>query len=1453
MTSKSIEFSIANSKIILRQSVLEVTSTSLYNAKLRIPVDTGVLSLRMGPLDRRLRCSTCGNDTLNCPGHFGHVSFAAPIYHVGYIKQIVKMLRNFCYWCAETLRCSAAIRRIATSALRQRRLSSVSTASTETLIASVAEKSNSRCVHCNGVIPLYKADGHKVNISWPESGQCQGSSKTLSANKALSLFNRAKKLFQDKTLPLFNCLKRIRNAILTVLIVPPPCIRPSVVHEFGGKNRGQDDLTRSLNSIVQWNNKLRNQMNSPSNLFCKPDKAILAELQWTVSSYMNNEVRGEKKATTRIGGASRDMRSRLVGKNGRMRSTQMGKRVNYSARDPITPDVHIDIDQVGVPRCIAEILLKPVLVNAINMALLTKQLKSGIIKFVTVLERGEPPRRVLIDLEKPENLPLPLQIGWTVERVMLNNDYVVMNRHPSLHRVSMMGHRVLVLDQPTSQRKSRPKEEVLTFRLNPACCPPYNADFDGDEMNLHFPTTVEAEAELQELMAVPKHIVSPQNSRLALGAVQDCALGLYLITEPVLFSRENFFQLLMLADAPPFDFNTLGSRPQYTGFELVSLFVPPFFSIDIPDQVSFINGKMVFGRLSRNVIHIVINAIVLDFDQDTALKLLSRWQLLACSYLTWRGFSIGLDDCTLDDDSADAITSFIDAAIAKVSESNLPGPVKAQSLSSMLGNLSSIAKRNTGPANSIILMSTSGAKGNSVNLTQIRGAVGQQTINGTSVSGLLPAFAQDDESCERYGFIRNSYMTGLTPTEFFHHAMSGREGIVHTAVKTAETGYLGRRLVKGNESVRTHYGDSTVRNAFGEILQFSYGNDGCDAMWLERFSVAAFFDKNDRFLLSAMKSSETELCLVYRDVVRLRVPESSPIIFVPCDVNRLLLFARSKYQNTVSGFVDGEPEYTRGLVRELLDCLGGTANQSTVLYQAVIVLCLQFNRFIDFCPSIEARRWVLSECLARYERARVSPGEMVGIVAAQSIAQPSTQLTLNTFHYAGVREHNVTLGLPRLKELTDASSSPSSPTLIIPLNRATIETPVSRKTMSPFVYRRVLDIGTLDDSGLRLSLNFEQCAADGTSPLMVGALLNTASPGIVLSVTPPYLDDWFILFKTPCPAALLKTVVSGFPEFKTIKSVASHPYSSVSRFAPYPLDCDTVLITAGSNLLDFFGYAKAYHPSINIYSAYTNHIHEVYNVLGIEAAGAILMAELRHVLSYDGTFVHDRHFQLIVDVMTQTGSIMPLSRHGLNKNMNTGILARASFEATVDQLLEGALRNEVDYLRGVSENIFMGLTPPMGTGTFDVISLIPASSDGLITVMPPALPQLVPGKIPDSKIPRELSRIFHLANLLVPFNVSSFCYDRKLFANPNQIDSFFEADVDAQVFGAEVVPSPLECADISSKLNAVVQLRRASAPYRPSSPVAYEPGASASASASESLSFINPMELLRDIRSSFNF
>jgi len=1397
MTSKNVAFSIASPDDIRALSVVEINSTRLTRVKSKLPEDHGVLSLLMGSLDRRVRCTTCENDTLTCPGHFGHIEFAAPVYHFGFVKRISKALRTLCYWCCWPLACPNA----ATPHEGAPRRRETSRESTSTCERSLPGERNLRCVSCTGAVARYTVEGHRIKIAWPDS--VPKKSGFLKASKALSIFERT--LLQptlEKVWPDYDLLRKLKNAILTVLIVPPPCIRPSVVQEKSSKVRGQDDLTRLLVNIVTVNNRLRVSMENGG----KPDAALLAELQWTVSSYMHNDIRGERKATNRTGGATRDIRTRLVGKSGRVRNTLMGKRVNYSARDVITPSVAIDVDQVGVPFVIAETLLKPVLVTAINLVRMTELLGTGTVRYVHVVEPDGTVRRVLANKESLPTIP-PLQVGWKVERTMLDGDYVCMNRHPSLHRVSMMGHRAKILPPGN-----------LTFQMNPAVCPPYNCDFDGDEMNLHLATTVEADAELQEILCVSKNIVSPQNSRISIGAVQDCALGLYLLSDESLeFPREDAFQLMYSGGTEEFRLNV-----PHTGRGVISCFLPPDFCFTAPGTsgVQFTQGVLVAGRMVRANIHATIVAVALDYSTDIASSLLGFWQRLACYYVTMRGFSISMDDFILEPDSAEAVQSYLDATLERIDASPADDSVKNAALGSILGNLGSLAARHTTDRNSIVAMSVSGAKGNSINLTQIRCAVGQQNVNGRRTLGALPAFGRHDASCTRFGFVRSSYSQGLSPTEFFHHAMSGREGIVDTAVKTAETGYLGRRLAKGFESVRTLV-DQSVRNAFGEILQFEYGNDGYDPAWLELVSLQGYY--------TAQIDSPSAVYCRYRDLIIdyfSRRPTRSRSAYMPCDPARLLSQAEQRSLANNKGSLAGDRRSLadtaaiEAALATILATLGGSGNHSTVVFQAAIV------HAVSVCPAITeaALRWTMRELSTRFFRARVSPGEMVGIVAAQSIAQPATQLTLNTFHYAGVVAFNVTLGLPRLKELTDATSESQSPSMVIPLKQGTDEKALLRAFSPVFLKQIILgpllastrpDVTSTGPDMDCIELDMDRCVALRISPWFVlqrlrrhWKLPESNNGGCSM----PSEDRWFVWVpavpeKPRSRSTFEKIRLSGVESLAQIADTRVHATTELSRCTPYLLDCvatPRTLLTSGSSLEAIFGNAQ---ECLDINAAYTNNLHEIYACLGVEAASAMLFFELRQVLSFDGTFVHDRHFQLIVDVMTHSGAIVPLSRHGLNKNMNTGILARASFEATVDQLLDGALRGEVDYLRGVSENIFLGLFPPMGTGTFDTRVRENYSPSAVVTRIP-GKHDVQQGHVRQSLAKPlssllELDRVFHLANLLVPYEAPGFSLSG--FARPGRYE--------------ETVPDATRCSQICSQMNEVTAPRTAQ--YRPSSPMPF--------------------------------
>ena len=479
---------------------------------------------------------------------------------------------------------------------------------------------------------------------------------------------------------------------------------------------------------------------------------------------------------------------------------------------------------------------------------------------------------------------------------------------------------------------------------------------------------------------------------------------------------------------------------------------------------------------------------------------------------------------------------------------------------------------------------------------------------------------------------------------------------------------MGRRLAKGFESVKTHYGDCSVRNAFGEIIQFNYGNDSYDPMWLERFN----------FSLEIHLSRSSKYIERYTTFIQFHFKKKpTDNLHIPCDPLRLCLQAMDR-----SGELSNSMDDYDFLMEGILDALGGPNCIQTAMYQAVIAHVLCKDHFYKLVPLPRARRYVFLQLLDRHSRALVSPGEMVGIIAAQSIAQPATQLTLNTFHYAGVAAfNNITLGLPRLKELTDATAESITPSMIIPILSGIDPILAKRSIQSCVLQDFITSIESHNDVNVvtcTILLDMVLCVDCHISPSLVFSEIQNSKifekiENLCCSL--PNEPLWKITFNINSNFfdsinvynIINQIRLTGIEKLDSLSNVQIHTSAAVSKYTPFVVDTTMALMVSGSCLELTLGLLPDLFDFNGIYS---NNLHEINACLGIEAAASMLFSELRLVLSVEGTFVHDRHFQLIVDVMTHSGSIVPLSRHGLNKNMNTGILARASFEATVDQLLE---------------------------------------------------------------------------------------------------------------------------------------------------------------------------------------
>ncbi|XP_025907421.1 DNA-directed RNA polymerase II subunit RPB1, partial [Nothoprocta perdicaria] len=705
-----------------------------------------------------------------------------------------------------------------------------------------------------------------------------------------------------------------------------------------------------------------------------------------------------------------------------------------------------------------------------------------------------------IDLRfHPKPSDLHLQIGYKVERHMCDGDIVIFNRQPTLHKMSMMGHRVRIL--PWS-----------TFRLNLSVTTPYNADFDGDEMNLHLPQSLETRAEIQELAMVPRMIVTPQSNRPVMGIVQDTLTAVRKFTKrDVFLERGEVMNLLMFLstwDGKVPQPAILKPRPLWTGKQIFSLIIPghincirthsthpddedsgPYKHISPGDtKVVVENGELIMGILCKKSLGTSAGSLVhisyLEMGHDTTRLFYSNIQTVINNWLLIEGHTIGIGDSIADAKTYQDIQNTIKKAKQDVIEvgaaRGAPCGTFTPCLGDMRGRTRGDAKEDGSLGGRWRPPPPSPSPGCPHRVPtaspQVIAVVGQQNVEGKRIPfgfkhRTLPHFIKDDYGPESRGFVENSYLAGLTPTEFFFHAMGGREGLIDTAVKTAETGYIQRRLIKSMESVMVKY-DATVRNSINQVVQLRYGEDGLAGESVEFQNLATLkpsnkaFEKkfkfdytNERALRRTLQEElvkevlsdahvqnelerEFEKMREDREVLRVIFPTGDSKVVLPCNLLRMIWNAQKIFHINARLPSDLHPvkvvEGVKELSRKLVivngdDPLSRQAQENaTLLFNIHLRSTLCSRRMVEeFRLSGEAFDWLLGEIESKFNQAIAHPGEMVGALAAQSLGEPATQMTLNTFHYAGVSAKNVTLGVPRLKELINISKKPKTPSLTV--------------------------------------------------------------------------------------------------------------------------------------------------------------------------------------------------------------------------------------------------------------------------------------------------------------------------------------------------------------------------------------------------------------------------------------
>lgn len=840
----------------------------------------------------------------------------------------------------------------------------------------------------------------------------------------------------------------------------------------------------------------------------------------------------------------------LEKKEGLFRKHMMGKRVDFAARSVICPDMYIGTNEIGIPMVFATKLTYPQPVTPWNVKELRQAVLNGpnvhpgasmvvnedgrktILSPTSVSQREAVAKQLLTPCPGPHKMPMKI-----VNRHIKNGDVLLLNRQPTLHRPSIQAHSARIL----------PGEKVL--RLHYANCKAYNADFDGDEMNAHFPQSELGRAEAYTLVSTDQQYLVPKDGKPLAGLIQDHMVsGTRMTIRGCFFSRDQYTELVYrgLTDKqgrvqllPP---AIIKPYPLWTGKQVVSTLllnvipktavplnlvgkskIPSKAWIQLPprswpgyrpetmcdSQVVIRQGELLVGVLDKahygSSAYGLVHCCYELYGGETSGKLLSCLARLFTAYLQlFRGFTLGVEDILVRPgankqrkkiikrslkigtkalqaafnlpphvDPAEARSRWQDAHLNPDQRDFSVADHKFKEVANQINNdinkvCMPLGLHTSFPDNNLQLMVQSGAKGSTVNTMQISCLLGQIELEGRRPplmpSGKsLPCFQPYDPSPGAGGFVSGRFLTGIKPQEFFFHCMAGREGLVDTAVKTSRSGYLQRCVIKHLEGLVVQY-DLTVRDSDGSVVQFLYGEDGLDIPKTQFLQPRQFpFVQENYEVIRKSQGLDEVLSRLDPEAARQHFSAIQRWKNKHETANprrgAFLLFSQKKLAKLRETIPTGEsvngrehatlqlvqqwqaldehgrskfsrkcqqcPEPALGLLRP--DVSFGSVSEN---FHYITEKYLS-SRTDQQSPDNESLRQLLQY---KWQRALCDPGEAVGLLAAQSIGEPSTQMTLNTFHFAGRGEMNVTLGIPRLREiLMVASAKIKTPMMSVPV------------------------------------------------------------------------------------------------------------------------------------------------------------------------------------------------------------------------------------------------------------------------------------------------------------------------------------------------------------------------------------------------------------------------------------
>ena len=831
-----IRFTTISPQSIKKMSVAKLIVPDTYNED-GYPIDGGLVDQRLGVIDPGLKCKTCGGRIKTCPGHFGHIELIRPVIHPEFSKIIFLLLQATCYNCHKLLLTNEQIRYIK-PAIKVLAESIDDVAVPDVILTTIEQEDNrmvllkklksvKKCPHCGNA-------QHKLKLERPTFFYLE--SNRLRPDEIRDWLT---KINNDdlKSLGIDFEATRPEWLVITALLVPPVNVRPSITLESG--ERSEDDLTHKLVDIMRINQRLEQDIDAGAPQIIIDDLWEL--LQYQVTTYFNNETPGIPVARHRSTRPLKTLAQRLKGKEGRLRYNLSGKRVNFSARTVISSDASLTINQLGVPKRIAENLTIPIYVAVWNIDSAKKFVENKEYPTVTNVITKEGIRKRLTEANREELLK-GIQPGYILERQLIDGDIVLLNRQPTLHRLSIMAHHIKVLPGKT-------------MRIHVSVAVPYNADFDGDEMNIHVPQSLEAQAEAKYLMQPKDLILAPRDGKPIMFIEEDEIAGIYLLTKDGALHTKGE-TALMLADVNVYEFPKHVKKGMYTGKSIFSMLLPNDLDFEYKSgeqKVVIKKGELVEGTISEKLVGdggMLMLKIFESYGPDFTMNFLLKIAKLALRATLKAGLTISVRDYFNTDVINKEREKIIETVEGKASElrksyeenklETLPGFTRKETLEievmaqleearAMAGR---VLNKHVGLENNAQLMAAVKARGNILNFVQTSMLLGQQAVRGRRPSRgysgrILPYLKKNDRRPIAKGFVKSSFFEGLTPVEFFMHAMGSRDSAMSKSLVTAQSGYLQRRLINAMQDFYVEE-DLSVKDASGSLIETIYGGDGVD-------------------------------------------------------------------------------------------------------------------------------------------------------------------------------------------------------------------------------------------------------------------------------------------------------------------------------------------------------------------------------------------------------------------------------------------------------------------------------------------------------------------------------------------------------------------------------------------------------------------------------------------------